>query len=259
MSADAPAHTVDIFHRGAFSLVQPSKGGHRSGVDAMILAAAVPSDFQGSVADFGAGAGAAGLAVAARCPATSVTLVENAPEMAHFAALTLAHPDNATLRGRVSLLEADVTLAGTAREAAGLGRNAFDFVIMNPPFNAVRDRPTPDTLKRQAHVMADGMLERWIRSASAVLRPRGSIAVIVRPELIAPLLDAVAGRFGGAEIVPVHARATTPAIRLVLRARAGSRAKLSLLPPLVLHGTTGDGFTERADAINNGRASLFGD
>ncbi|RUX04971.1 methyltransferase, partial [Mesorhizobium sp. M2A.F.Ca.ET.037.01.1.1] len=65
---DTPAHTVDAFHRGRFWLVQPSQGGHRAGMDAMMLAAAVPSRFSGRLADFGAGAGAAALAVLSRCP-----------------------------------------------------------------------------------------------------------------------------------------------------------------------------------------------
>ena len=88
-AAPEPA-TVDAFHRGRFFLVQPKGAGHRAGVDAMLLGASVPSGFSGRLADFGAGAGAAGLAVAARCPGAAVTLVENAPEMARYAALTLA-------------------------------------------------------------------------------------------------------------------------------------------------------------------------
>ncbi len=53
-------------------------------------------------------------------------------------------------------------------------------------------------------------------------------------------------------------RADRPAIRIVVRARRGSRAALALLPPLVLHAAD-DRFSAEADAINNGRASLFGD
>ena len=53
------AHTIDAFHRGNFWLVQPRGKGHRAGMDAMMLAAAVPSHFAGRLADFGAGAGAA--------------------------------------------------------------------------------------------------------------------------------------------------------------------------------------------------------
>ncbi|TIT88992.1 MAG: methyltransferase, partial [Mesorhizobium sp.] len=58
LAPDTPAHTVDAFHRGRFWLVQP-RSGHRAGMDAMMLAAAVPSSFAGRLADFGAGAGAA--------------------------------------------------------------------------------------------------------------------------------------------------------------------------------------------------------
>ncbi|RUY60288.1 methyltransferase, partial [Mesorhizobium sp. M7A.F.Ca.CA.001.13.1.1] len=109
---DTPAHTVDAFHRGRFWLVQPKQGGHRAGMDAMMLAASVPSSLAGRLADFGAGAGAAGLAVLSRCPAAEAVLVERAPEMAAFAAATLAHPGNAHLSDRASVLVADVTVSG---------------------------------------------------------------------------------------------------------------------------------------------------
>ena len=259
MADPTPAHTLDAFHRGGFWLVQPKGSGHRAGVDAMILAAAVPSGFAGKLADFGAGAGAAGLAVASRCANAAVTLVEQSAQMAHFAAATLELPQNARLNGRAALLVADVTLAGRQRAAAGLADNSFDFVIMNPPFNAAIDRQTPDGLKNQAHVMTDDLFEHWIRSAAAIVRPRGGLAIIARPVSLAPLLAALTGRFGGARIVPVHARADEPAIRIVLRARLAARGALSLCPPLVLHEGADNSFTARAAAINDGEASLFGD
>lgn len=254
-----PVHTLDAFHRGDFWLVQPKGTGHRAGVDAMLLAAAVPSSFSSRLADFGAGAGAAGLAVASRCPKAAVVLVENSAEMAHFASRTLEHECNARFAGRASVLVADVTLTGRAREKAGLADGSFDFVIMNPPFNAARDRPTPDALKQKAHVMEDGLFESWIRSAAAVTKPRGGLAIIARPVSLAPILAALSGRFGAAEILPVHARADGPAIRIVVRAKRAARGALALKPPLILHEGPGDGFTARADAINNGKATLFGD
>ncbi len=253
-----PPHTVDAFHRGDFWLVQPKKGGHRAGMDAMMLAAAVPSSFAGRLADFGAGAGAAGLAVASRCEGAHVDLVELTPEMAAFAEATLAHRDNARLRSRAAVLIADVSLSGKARAKAGLADGSLDFVIMNPPFNPAHHRPTPDALKRQAHVMDDGLFESWIRSAAAVVKPRGGFAIIARPESLAPILTAMAGRFGKAEVVPVHPRTDAPAIRVIVRAVRASRAAMALCPPLILH-EEGDRFSQRADDINNGRSSLFGD
>lgn len=256
---DMPGHTVDGFHRGRFFLVQPAKGGHRAGTDAMALAAAVPSSFAGRLADFGAGAGAAGLAVLARCPGAIAVLVERSAEMAAFARTTLAHPANAHLRDRASVLDADVTLAGKARAAAGLADNSFDFAIMNPPFNAAEDRATPDPLRKEAHVMEDGLLESWVRSAAAVVRPRGGLAIIARPQSLRAILDAMAGRFGDAEILPIHPRPDAAAIRIVVRAVRGTRGKLSIRPPLTVHETAGDAFSGRADMIHNGLASLFGD
>lgn len=255
---EAPSSTVDAFHRGNFWLVQPGDAGHRAGMDALILAACVPSDFAGALADFGAGAGAVGLAVASRCANARVSLVEQSETMAGFAAQSLTEPRNAHLRDRLSLLVADVTLAGRARAAAGLADNSCDFVLMNPPFNAAIDRNTPDSLRREAHVMQDGLFECWLRSAAAVTRPRGGLAVIARPASLPEILAALEGRFGAAEILPVHPRADRAAIRIVVRARRAARGALSLHPPLILHDN-GHALSPRADAVSNGRASLFDD
>lgn len=251
--------TLDAFHRGRFWLVQPAKGAHRAGMDAMILAAAVRDGFSGALADFGAGAGAAGLAVAVRCPGATVTLVENAPEMAAFARATLAHADNASLAPRVSLVEADVTLTGSRRAAAGLADNTFDFIIMNPPFNKPSDRATPNALKQMAHVMPEGMFESWVRSAAALVKPRGGFAAIIRPENLPELLAPLSRRFGSARIKPIHPRPDEPAIRLIVCATRGSRGQLSMEPPLVLHDDGSNRFSAKADALINGNAALFAD
>lgn len=228
----------------------------------MMLAAAVPDGFAGRLVDFGAGVGAAGIAVASRCARAQVVLAEKSPEMADFARQTIAHPGNAHLASRLSLIQADVTLAGKARAAAGLPDNAFDFAIMNPPFNNAADRATPDALKRAAHVMDEGMFESWLRSAAAVVRPHGGVAIIARPISLEPILRALQGRFGGLRIVPVHPRAHEPAIRIIVRAALGSRAGLRLMPALVIHDdgrSSGGVFSEKADAISNGRAPLLDD
>lgn len=178
--------------------------------------------------------------------------------MAGFAAQSLADPRNAHLRDRLSLLVGDVTLAGRARTAAGLADNCCDFALMNPPFNAAIDRNTPDALRQEAHVMQDGLFEAWLRSAAAVTRPRGGLGIIARPASLPEILAALDGRFGAAEIVPIHPRADRAAIRIVVRARRAARGGLVLRPPLILHDN-GNALSARADAISNGRASLFGD
>jgi tRNA1(Val) A37 N6-methylase TrmN6 len=253
----APSETVDQFHRGKFVVVQPKSSGHRSGIDAMLVAAAVPEGLEGKVADFGAGAGAAGLAVAARCPKATVSLVENDQVMAEFARRTIQHESNSALSFRLSVLEADVSLSGNDRVNSGLCDRSFDFVVMNPPFNSSRDRATPDTLKAAAHVMSDDLFEAWLRSAAAVLRPGGSMTLIARPQSLQDILHACAGRFGALQILPVLPRPDEPAIRIIVLGTKGSRAALSLLPPLILHGPSGHAYLPEAEATINGLRPLF--
>jgi len=254
-----PDHTIDAFHRGAFHLVQPAGKGHRAGLDAMLLAGAVPDGFGGRLADLGSGAGAAGFAVAVRCPAASVLLVEKAAEMADCARQSRDLPENRALAGRIDVLQADVELAGPERTRAGLPDRSFDFIIMNPPFNSAEDRATPDPLKRDAHVMTGGLFDRWLRTASALARAKADVAIIARPASLSEILAALEGRFGSPRLLPIHPRPEAEAIRIIVRARKGARGALSLAPPLVLHDRDGRAFTARADAIINGRETLFCD
>lgn len=254
------AFTTDAFHRGRFYLVQPARKGHRSGTDALLLAAAVPPGFSGRVADLGAGAGAAGLAVAARCPQAEIVLVENAPEMLHCARATLALAHNAPLAARCAVLEADVRLSGEARCAAGMPDADFDFVILNPPFNPASDRPSPDALRRRAHMMEDpALIGDWLETAAAIVRPGGGVAIIARPQSLDEVVSALSAHFGAIEIRPILPRADKTAIRFVARARRCASQEPSTLPPLVLHHEEDNRFTEEAEAIGSGRAALFDD
>jgi tRNA1(Val) A37 N6-methylase TrmN6 len=257
--AAADQTTVDAFHRGRFHLVQPRRG-HRAGIDAMLLAAAIDGGFSGHCIDLGSGAGAAGLAVASRCPCARVTLVERDPLMLDCARQSLALPQNTALvQARIDVLACDATWRRPAREVAGLTDAMADCTIMNPPFNTPHDQATGDPLRRVAHVMESGMFEAWIRTATALTRANGILALIARPHSLRDILDALEGRFGNARIRLIHPRPQAQAIRVVVRARRGSRASLGFVPPLVLHGTEGNAFGAEADCINNGAGSLFAD
>lgn len=249
------AETVDAFHYGRFHLIQPRGRGHRAGMDAMLLAALVPGDATGRLADLGAGAGAAGMAVAVRVPEISVALFERSAFMAGYARRSLALAENGHLGDRVSVFEADVTLAGAARRMAGLQDEVYDHVIMNPPFNETGDRRTPDVEKAAAHAMQPGMFESWIRTAGAIARPGAQLSLIARPASIAAIIDACGRRFGALQVTPVHPRAGEDAIRILVTAIKGSRAGLVLRAPLFIHDGPGHGFAPKIDDLNNGRAA----
>lgn len=257
MQQSGVKESVDIFHRGRFCLVQPLKCGHRAGMDAMMLAAAVPQSFNGHLADLGAGAGAAGFAVASRCLDARITLIERSPFMLDFAEKSCRHPTNKDIAARIEIISADVTLTGRARVNAGLPDHSFDFAIMNPPFNSQADRQTPDATKAEAHVMEDGLFESWARTASAIVRPGGDIAMIARPQSLVEIMTALDKRFGNAKIIPIYPRAHREAIRIIVTAKRGSRANLAFMPPLILHEAQNNAFSAKADAIANGRSSLW--
>lgn len=256
---DGVATTIDAFHRGRFHIVQPAKGAHRSGIDAMILAASVPDGFSGTLADLGAGAGAAAFSVLDRCPEARAVLYEKSPLMADCARAGLALEGNGQLTGRAEILEADVALDGKAREAAGFPRDVYNWVIANPPFNDPKDRATPNAEKAGAHVMGEDLLSRWIKTACAIQRPGSGLSVIARPQSIADILQAMRKRYGAVTVLPVHPRPSRPAIRIVVSGIKGSRKQMDFAPPLFLHDEDGGTkLSPRADAIANGRATLNG-
>ncbi|MCR9138819.1 MAG: methyltransferase [Alphaproteobacteria bacterium] len=250
------SETLDAFHRGRFHLIQPKGKGHRAGLDAMLLASLVPDSASGTLADFGAGAGAAGFAVASRIKTLRVMLVERAPSMVQLARRSVALSENRHLADRMEVIEADVTSTGAHRIAMGLSDSAFDHVVMNPPFNDQRDRTTPDTLKAEAHAMDGPVFADWIRTAGAVARPGGQLSLIARPQSLMDILTACENRFGAIQLTPVHPRPGEDAVRLLLSAIKGSRTRLSLRPPLFVHEHGGREFSPNVDALCNGLASI---
>lgn len=251
--------TRDAFLGGRVTAVQPAAGHHRSGLDAVLLASAFGADAGGDAVDLGAGAGVAGMVLAARAAALRITLAEREAELVGHAAEALALDGNAAFAARIATAAADI-LDPAARRAAGLGASAFDHALMNPPFHDGGSvRASPSGSRARAHVLSEGGLDAWFRAAAALVRPGGSLAVILPAARLADLVAGANGRFGGLALLPVHARAGQPALRLIARGVKGSRAPLSLLPGLVLHDGDGPGFSAPARAILGGDGAALAD
>lgn len=256
MLATSAALTVDAFIGGAVEVVQPARGHHRSGLDAVLLASGLGAGASGHVADLGSGAGVAGLVIAARAPGCAVVLVEREAELVTCAEAALALPANASFTDRVRVARVDL-LDNDSRHAAGLLPESFDHAVMNPPFHDEdRVRSSPNDARARAHVLEQGGLDRWFRAAAALIRPRGTLSVILPAERIDALLQSCHGRFGGLSILPIHPRPDAPALRVLARGIKGSRAASRLLPGLVLHGADGSTFQPAVAAILREGADL---
>jgi tRNA1(Val) A37 N6-methylase TrmN6 len=248
---EAPA--IDSFLNGRLKIRQAAKG-HRIGTDAMLLAASVDVD-KGRAFDVGAGVGVVGLACALSCPALTIGLIEIDTEVAALAQenIELNH-----LRDRVSLYHLDIC-DPAQRRALGLEQVRADVIITNPPYlDPAHARLSPDPQKRNAHAYADqhvdgqkGGLDAWMRACVAISAPHARVVMIHRADALPEIFQAMKGRFGGLEIMPVFSRPDRPAIRVLVRGWLGSRAPHTLHPPLVLHNADGQ-FTAQARAINEG-------
>jgi tRNA1(Val) A37 N6-methylase TrmN6 len=227
---EASEFTEDAFLGGQLRLRQP-KSGHRAGHDAMLLAAATPVRSGDRVVDFGAGVGAAGLAVAKRVAGVKLVLVEID---AGLAALARGNAASNAIAADVIVL--DVTAAADGFAAAGLTPDSVDVVLMNPPFNdSTRHRVSPDKAREMAHVATAATLESWIDASRRILKSGGVLTLIWRADGLADVLAALGRGFGGLAIQPVHGDGNSPAIRVLVRAIKGGKAPAQIFAALLLN------------------------
>jgi tRNA1(Val) A37 N6-methylase TrmN6 len=242
--------TQDALFKGALRLRQLKKG-HRAGTDGVLLAAMTPPDAM-RIADLGASTGLVGLRAAQLNPQAHVTLVEREANLLALAQQNIA--DNG-LSGRVDIHEADVFTLGRIPAM----REAFDVVLSNPPyFDAAHVRPSQDAGRADAHVFpADSQgLEGWLKATVTLTAPHGTCTLIHHAQSVGELLPAFMRRFGDVRLLPVYPRAGEAAIRVLISGVKGSRAPLTILPPLILHKEDGT-FTPEAEALHAGQAYLL--
>jgi tRNA1(Val) A37 N6-methylase TrmN6 len=244
----------DAFLGGALSILQP-RNGYRAGLDAVMLAAAVPVDQSRPlrVLDVGAGVGTAGLCLARRAPFAEVVLLERETLLAALAAENVARND---LAARVRVVTGVVGAPAAELRALGLVEESFGHVIANPPYHDTgAGTLPPDALKAGAHAMPDAELEAWARFMARMAAPGGEATIVHKADALARVLAMFDQRFGSLRILPLHPRAGAPANRVLVQGVKGSRGPLQLLPGFVLHD--GDNaFTPAAQAILRAGAPL---
>jgi tRNA1(Val) A37 N6-methylase TrmN6 len=227
--------TEDRFLDGSVIVQQPVRG-FRAGLDAVMLAAAVPARTGGDALELGAGAGTASLCLARRVKGVRINGIEI------DVALVLLANANAKANG----MEATVNFAaGDALALPAHLRRPFDHVFCNPPFHGDEGETAPDEARARA-LQDGGKLSAWIAAGLKRTVSGGSFTTILRADRLGEALDVLPDR--GVTIFPLWPRAGEAAKRVILQARQGTRTPLSVLPGLVLHGVDGK-YTPEADAV----------
>jgi tRNA1(Val) A37 N6-methylase TrmN6 len=242
--------TEDLLLGGRVRLVQPGTG-HRAGTDAVLLAASAAVKPGDVVVDVGAATGAVGLMAAARERGARFIFVERDP---HLAELCRRNCRDNGVEGELAV--ADVLDKGS-RLAVGLNPDSADLVLTNPPFlEEGQARISPDRGRAAAHALPAGGLEAWLKACAGLLKPKGRLVMIHRADRVAECLQILEKWLGGLELRFVHPSADRPAIRFLVSGIKGSRAPVSILPPLILNGPDGH-FTPQTEALHRGEANLL--
>lgn len=220
--------TKDGFLGGAVTALQPAKG-YRAGVDAVLLAAAVPAKQSERVLELGCGVGVASLCLNARVAGLDITGVE----------IQSAYADLATQNG-LNVITADL------RELPASIRNTqYHHVMMNPPYFDRNAGNASDDQGRDTAMGGDTAMADWIAVAAKRLAPKGYLTLIQRIERLPEILGAIGTPLGSIRLRPIVARADKTPHLFLLQARHSGRAPFVMMPPLVMHeGAAHDGDKE---------------
>jgi tRNA1Val (adenine37-N6)-methyltransferase len=222
----------ETFLDGRVKVTQPETG-FRSGLDAVMLAAAIPAAAGQTVLELGAGAGTASLCLAARVPGLSITGVERDESL-----VTLARANAAANNSGCDFVAADIFAL-----PAELKRD-FDHVFANPPFHG-EGQASPDDA-RAAALMDDGLLGDWLKLGLQRTVSDGFFTAVLRADRLNEALAALPAK--GVSVFPLWPREGAAPKRVIVQARKGSRAPFSLLSGLVLHRQDGS-WTPEAEAV----------
>ena len=212
----------------------------RAGLDAVMLAAAVPARPGMRGLEPGLGTGAASLCLAARVPGLHLTGVEIDPATA-----ALARANAAVNGAALNVVTADIFHLPPAL------KQGFDVVLCNPPFHGPGNNP-PDAVRAGA-LMDDGRLTDWLKLGLQRTVSGGVFTVILRADRLGQALAELPPR--GLAVFPLWPRAGQAARRVIVQVRQGSGAPMALLAGLVLHRDDGT-WTDGAQSVLRDGAAL---
>jgi tRNA1(Val) A37 N6-methylase TrmN6 len=243
----APPNTSDdAFLGGRINLWQP-RHGFRAGLDAVMLAAAVPAKSGDRVCDLGSGVGTAALCLAARVGGLHITAVEIDEDIAALA--------QANARRNACAQSFDTVTADVLKRPRSVPRQSFHHVLTNPPYHDIaRGTRAPAATKARATSVHARELIEWLKFAGAVARPQGTVTAIIPPEQLGAALQALSPAGQGVEIIPLWPKQGIAAKRLIIRTRMNAKAPLVVQPGLVLHRSDGKPTDEAEAVLRHGRA-----
>jgi tRNA1Val (adenine37-N6)-methyltransferase len=228
---------------GRVKYAQPAQG-FRSGIEPVLLAAAITARKGDRVLEGGSGAGAGLLCLAARVPGVTGLGIERDPSLAALA------QRNAVANGWAGL-----TFLAAAVEAIP-DSGPFDHAFANPPYHVELGTPSPLGDRARAKQAEADLFAIWARSLASRLRPRGTLTLIASAAGLPACIEALAlAGCGSGALLPLWPRPGRAAKLALLQGVKAGRGPFRILPGLVLH-RDGSGYTPQAEAVLRDASAL---
>lgn len=223
-------------------LLQP-RGGFRTSLDSVMVAASCPARAGDAVLDLGCGVGGASFCLMHRVHNLFITGIDIQLEYIDLA------KQNKSININTCRCEFIMDDIRTFRFSVPDQR--VTHVLCNPPFlEAGTHTPSPDATRATALGHADEELDLgdWIDCAFYNLQSGGSLTMIHRADAVDRVVQGLGKRFGQIEIIPLWPRAGVAAKRVIVRALKDRKTPAKIHPGLVLHNRDGS-YTLEAEKI----------
>lgn len=227
--------------------LKQAENGFRTSLDSVMLGAACPIQAGQSLLDMGCGVGSAGLCVLYRVRDINLTGVE----------IQASHCDIASENAKVN---------GFSNQAGFINADIRDYkfergyhhVVCNPPYleTGAHLRSPHDAKATAMGHDGDIATRDWVVNAARLLKPEGSLTIIHEAGKTHSIIQAMKGRFGAIEIIPLWPKSGKKAKRVIIRAIKGRKSPTTLHSGLILHESEG-GYTLEADKILRNGEGLF--
>ena len=227
------------------------KGGFRSCIDSVLVAAACPAGQGQRILDLGCGVGGITFCLSARLDNMEIIGIDREQAYLDIATENLLLNDTVQTANKINFIARDVS---DYRD-----ETRFDHVVCNPPFlEAGHHIPSPEAIKASAmgHGAKDARLEDWIDCAFYNLKPRGVLTIIHRSDMADKIIRSMGKRFGAIEIIPLWPKQGVDSKRVIIRATKDRKSPCMIRAGLVVHKDDGS-YSDEAETILRGAQCLY--
>ncbi|OAJ68578.1 tRNA1(Val) (adenine(37)-N6)-methyltransferase [Gluconobacter cerinus] len=224
--------------------------GYRTGLEPVLMAAAVPARAGETILEAGCGAGAGLLCLAARVAGVSGIGLEADADTVKLAAHNFLNNPFPDSRTSLSALQAVLpAIPSSLRALAPTANGRFHHVMANPPWHSAHGTPSPDERRRLALSAEDTDPQAWIRSLTRWVLPGGTLTFIISAAITDRACQTLLENgCGSLQLYPFWPKQGREAKLVLIQAIHGGKGIFRLRPGLVLHAEDGR-FTDAAERV----------